>query len=263
MEIPDIGAGNIQIRKLDIPPVMDIFNSAPTPIPYAAPVVVNIGIPIVDVPGCVEAHEAKNKNNNLIQDDPRGILTFCDGNLPSFNPINFEPNQSLPTPAPKIDTRQSDKPDPEIINAIPPAAPPATANIQCPTASQQAKEPVGTYLEGFRKKVTGYELIGNECVQLTEKVPLPEQVIAGLPQPGSVVATGSIAVIATTSALLAKPLADFLLKVVKPTVKKVMKKIATVRGKKIPVLSASERREEQRLRNQAIKTLRSVRPLKK
>ena len=43
--------------------------------------------------------------------------------------------------------------------------------------------------------------------------------------------TASIAVVATTSALLAKPLADLLLKVVKPTVKKVVKKIAALRGK--------------------------------
>ena len=73
--------------------------------------------------------------------------------------------------------------------------------------------------------------------------------------------TGGIAVVATSSALLAKPLADILLKVIKPTVKKVMKKIATIRGKKIPVLSVAERREEQRERNLAIRTLkRTLKP---
>ena len=76
-------------------------------------------------------------------------------------------------------------------------------------------------------------------------------------------ATVAVAVTATTSALLAKPLADLLLKVVKPTVKKVMKKVATLRGKKIPVQSRGERLAEQRQRNQAVKALRSVRPLKK
>ena len=78
-----------------------------------------------------------------------------------------------------------------------------------------------------------------------------------------VTTTASIAVVATSSALLAKPLADLLLKVVKPTVKKVLKKVATLRGKKIPVQSVRERLAEQRQRNQAVKTLRSVRPLKK
>jgi hypothetical protein len=69
--------------------------------------------------------------------------------------------------------------------------------------------------------------------------------------------------VATSSALLAKPLADLLLKVVKPVVKKVLKKVATLRGKKIPPQSVRERLAEQRQRNQAVKTLRSVRPLKK
>ena len=141
---------------------------------------------------------------------------------------------------------------------LPPAANPVTAKIDCPTPAQQAKEPVGTYIEGFRQKVTEYQLIGNQCIQITEKVPLPEQIVAGLPSAGSVMTTGGIAVIATGSALMAKPLADVLLKVVKPTVKKVMKKIAKIRGKKEVFLSVAERQAEQRERNQAIRALRSA-----
>ena len=113
-------------------------------------------------------------------------------------------------------------------------------------------------LEGFRKKVVRYELIDNTCVQITEAVPLPQQIVAGLPSGGQVVQVGGVAVIATTSALLAKPLADILLKVVKPTIKKVMKKIAAIRGKKVKPLSVSERRLEQRDRNHAIMELRRV-----
>ena len=131
-----------------------------------------------------------------------------------------------------------------------------TAKIDCPTPAQQAKEPVGTYIEGFRKKVTEYQLIGKECIQITEKVPLPEQIIAGLPSAGAVMTTGGIAVIATTSALMAKPLADILLKVVKPTVKKVMKKIAKIRGKQPEVLSVRDRQDLQRERSHAIRELR-------
>ena len=62
--------------------------------------------------------------------------------------------------------------------------------------------------------------------------------------------------VATTSALLAKPLADLLLKAVKPTVKKVMKKIAAIRGKKTQVESLRERRDQQRQRNKAIRVLK-------
>ena len=102
-------------------------------------------------------------------------------------------------------------------------------------------------------------MIDNICVQITEPVSIPEQVLAGLPSGGQVIQVGGIAVIATTSALLAKPLADILLKVVKPTVKKVLKKVAAIRGKKPKVESVTERRVEQRLRNEAIAKLRSVR----
>ena len=235
---------------------MNIFNNTLPSVPYSSPVVVNIGVPIVDVPGCVEAHESNSKSKTIGQDDPRGIITYCDAGLPSFNPINFEPNQVLPTAPAGVDTRQKKEPKPPGQISLPQAAPPATVKIDCPTAAQNAKEPVGTYIEGFRKKITDYELIGNECVQITEKVPVPEQIIAGLPAPGMVVTTGGIAVIATTSALMAKPLADVLLKAVKPTVKKVMKKISKIRKKSIPVLSVTERRAEQRLMNHALRKLK-------
>ena len=252
-QIKPINTQGVNIRDISTTIPDWILNTSQS-LPYAPPVTVNIGFPVVNIPGCVETRETQD----LKEVDPRGNMTFCDGQVPSFNPINFEPNQALPTPRPKVDTRQPNKPDPEIIDAIPAAAHPATATIQCPTASQQAKEPIGTYIEGFRKKVTGYELIGNECIQITEKVPIPEQIIAGLPSPGAVMTTGGIAVVATASALMAKPLADVLLKVVKPTVKKIMKKIAAIRGKSVTVLSVSERRLEQRDRNHAIMQLRKT-----
>jgi hypothetical protein len=219
---------------------------------YPIPVTVNMGAPVVDMPGCVETRET----DDLREVDPRGNMTFCDGQVPSYNPPNFEPNQMLPTQRPAVDTRQPKAPEAPDLPI--PKTPAATAKIDCPTAAQAAKEPVGTYIEGFRKKVTDYQLIGNQCIQITEKVSIPEQVIAGLPSPGSVVMTGGIAVIATASALMAKPLADILLKVIKPTVKKVMKKIAAIRGKSVPVLSVAERQDLQRERTQAIRALRSV-----
>jgi hypothetical protein len=257
MEIPNITSPNINVREIDIPQVVTA-NEYYTSTPLAPPVVVNIGVPIVDVPGCVEAHEAKNKSKTVGSDDDRGLVTYCDAGVPSYNPINFEPNQIVPTAPSGVDTRRKEKPEPPGQVELPPAAPPTTAKIDCPTAVQNAKEPVGTYIEGFRKKVTDYQLIGNECVQITEPVPIPQQIIAGLPAPGVVTTTATIAVVATTSALMAKPLADILLKVVKPTVKKVVKKIAKLRGKPEEILSVTERRDLQRERSQAIRALRSA-----
>lgn len=255
MEIPNITSPNINVREIDIPQVVTA-NEYYTSTPLAPPVVVNIGVPIVDVPGCVEAHEAKNKSKTVGSDDDRGLVTYCDSGVPSYNPINFEPNQIVPTRPSGVDTRQPK--DPEAPDLPTPKTPPAAAKVDCPTPAQQAKEPVGTYIEGFRKKVTDYQLVGNQCIQITEPVPLPEQVIAGLPAAGTVVTTSSIAVVATASALMAKPLADILLKVIKPTVKKIMKKIAAIRGKSVPVLSVRDRQDLQRERTQAIRALRSV-----
>jgi len=256
----EIGINDVQIREIS---TYD-FNNTTQAIPLAPPVVVNIGVPVVDVPGCVEAHESNNKSKKVGIDDPKGVVTYCDAGIPSYDPINYEPEQIIPTAPAGVDTREKEKkPNPPGQVELPPAAAPVTAKIDCPTPAQKAKEPVGTYVEGFRKKVTEYKLLGNECVQITEKVPLPEQIVSGLPSGGQVVQVGGVAVIATASALLAKPLADVLLKAVKPTVKKVMKKIAAIRGKKPPILSVGERRAEQRQMNTAVKALRSVFPRRK
>jgi len=263
MEIPDISAGDIQVRQLDIPTIPTWIGDTPQSLQIAAPVTVNIGSPIVNLPGCVESHPDAGKNKKLAEEDPNGVKTYCDGTVPSFNPINYEPNQMILTKPSGADTKQNEEnsfvetPELDIPkNLTPPSN--NTPQVECPTPAQEAKEPVGTYLDGFRKKVTDYQLVGNQCIQITEKVPLPEQVIAGLPSAGSVMTTGGIAVVATASALMAKPLADVLLKVIKPTVKKVMKKIAAIRGKEIIVLSVAERRAEQRERTQAIRALRSA-----
>ena len=259
-EIPIITGGDISIKDIQINtiPTYD-FNNTSTSLPLAAPVVVNIGVPVVNIPGCVEATETNTaKNNQLREDDPNGVVTFCDSGVPNFNPLSFEPNQMIMTGPPKVDTRSPEPPTPPEVKPPKTKQPVVSAVVECPTPVQQAQEPVGTLVEGFRKEVVGYELIDKTCVQITEPVSLPTQILAGLPSGGQIVQVGGIAVIATSSALLAKPLADILLKVVKPTVKKVIKKIATLRGKTPKVLSRSERINEQRDRNHAIMELRQT-----
>ena len=67
------------------------------------PVTTQIGTPIVNLPGCVTAHEKSDKNDTIVSDDPKGAKIFCDGTVPSFNPIQYEPEnmtfeQSSPVP---------------------------------------------------------------------------------------------------------------------------------------------------------------------
>jgi hypothetical protein len=262
MEIPDIDVGDIEIGTVDIPSYPAWLTTPPQAIPPAVPVTETIGVPIVNIPGCVEAHEQQDaRNQNISSDDEKGVKVFCDGQQPSFNPIQYEPDQILRTPPPKVDTRRPEPPPPELPKSdLPVEVPP----VQCPTRDQELKNPVGKILEG-NKMVMGYEWVDRtqECLMVTEQLSIPQQVVQNIPNSGKVTATASIAVIATTSALLAKPLADLLLRVVKPVTKKVVKKIAAIRGKTVPVQSVRERRAEQHQRNHAVKALRSVFPRRK
>lgn len=262
MEIPEIGTTDIMIsdigiRELNIPPVRDIFDGTAPSVPAAPPVVLEVGLPVVDIPGCVEAHEKSDKNENLLEDDPKGTKTFCDGETPSFDPIQYEPERLVPTnPAPVPKTESPEKPTPEVPKAPEVKPPPVnTAKIDCPTREQELKNPVGKILKG-NEKITGYELVGKECLMVTEKLSIPDQIIGNIPNAGAVTTTASIAIVATTSALMAKPLADLLLRVVKPTVKKIIKKIAAIRGKKTPTLSVRDRRDQQRLYSHALRKLK-------
>ena len=254
MEIRDINIDNVNIPDIQVyqPPG---WTTNPSTIFTAPPVTEFIGVPVVDMPGCVEAHEqntTKEKSGILNEDDPKGIKIYCDAGVPSFNPIDYNKDElkftreeQVPKVAPP---EQPEVKAPKTETKVPP--PP-----ECPTREFQIKFPIGKILEG-NEKVTGYEVVGKECLLVKETLTIPDQIFYNIPNAGKVTATGSIAVIATTSALLAKPLADILLKVVRPTVKKVIKKIAVIRGKSVPVQSLKDRQAEQRLRNHAIRKLK-------
>ena len=264
MPIPDIRLNNIRIRDVAIPDVPKWMSSdPPVALPAVPPVTMEVGTPIVNIPGCVEAHKDNQENVNLKNEDDKGVMTLCDAGTPYYTAIDYDRNKIKLEQKPPEPPAYKAPPAPEAPETKTPAVPKTEAPMpECPTREQQLKNPVGKILEG-NKKITGYEMVGKECLMVTEQLSIPDQIIGNIPNAGAVTTTASIAVVATTSALLAKPLADLLLKVVKPTVKKVMKKVATLRGKKIPVQSSRERVAEQRQRNQAVKALRSVRPLKK
>ena len=156
------------------------------------------------------------------------MKTFCDAGIPSYDPIDFNAADHIQSP----------------VAPVPPYKPP--------------EPPKDFTVDSLPKPI----ITKPPVVQQVEEVPLPEPEIPWqekyLPAPEAATTTAAIALVATTSALVAKPLADILLRVIKPTVKKIVKKIAAIRGKQSPVLSVAERRAEQRDRNQAIKELRSV-----
>ncbi len=245
----------IQIRQLRIPEIESQTLPPPIVSSLDPPITVNIGLPIVDMPGCVEARNDNNGSQAIFGDDPEGVVTLCGPGVPSYDPINYEPEQMILTgPAETPPVEPPPKTPPVKTPEVPPPPPPPAA--KCPTEAQALKEPVGTLVDGGTKKIVEYRLVGKECIPIKEDLKIPDQIIKAIPSAGSITTTASIAVVATTSALLAKPLADLLLKVVKPVVKKVIKKIAAIRGKKITVESVKDRRDQQRIRSHAIRKLK-------
>ena len=221
---------DIRVRDVNIPPIPDWLISPPTALPPTHPVTFDVGVPIIDMPGCVESHKAGNSNKELHEDDPNGLVTHCDSSVPFYSPLDYEPEQIInttPAPVPKYKTPEVKAPEVKVPEI--PAPPAQTVNVE--------------------------ETVGEVSEPPPPEIPWQEKY---LPAPEAATTTAAIAVVATTSALLAKPLADLLLKVIKPAVKKVVTKIAQIRGKKPKVLSIMERREEQRDRNQAIRALKKA-----
>ena len=129
MSIPRIYIQRNPIRKIDVP---DLTNwlTAPTPSFFnQSPVTTQIGFPIVDIPGCVKSNKEKNpKNTALLNDDPRGTLTLCDGKIPSYDPIEFNVGDYLQTPETSVPAIESPKndfkiPSDEIYNITKPQVP--------------------------------------------------------------------------------------------------------------------------------------------
>ena len=89
------------------------------------------------------------------------------------------------------------------------------------------------FLDKYLEKVVGHELQGTTCVVLYEDTTAAEKY---LPSTNQVSTTAAIAVVATAAAA-ATPL---LLRVIKPIVKQLTKKVQKLLGKEPPKLSANE-----------------------
>ena len=253
-EIPNQGVNPIKINPVRViqPNIRQISDARIWMIrePWTGympvPVTVRIGTPIVNMPGCVKAHKenAKNpasRNKSLVNDDPKQNVVLCDGGMPYFEPPDYQAN--------RLDWRTIYGEAPEVTSGIdvgdPPVAP-TPETPEPPSTPTDAKEDppcpgpmaprIGDVAQNQKEKVSGFELQRDPknpdgvkiCVTLYEDIGAMESF---LPAPQLVTTTAVIATVATGSALLAKPLADLLLKVVKPVVKKAIGTIQKKLGK--------------------------------
>ena len=192
------------------------------------PITIQLGFPIVELPGCVEAHP-DNKigasklplDRNLVNDDPDGVKVLCpNGEYPSYDALNYEPEQIIPTtPAPP-----------------PPIAPPApeipnTGDIvtkketPCPGPGQLR---VGDVTQSGDERVIGHRLLedGKTCETLYEPTSVVEKYLPPINQASTVTA---LAVVATAGAA-ATPL---LIRIIRPVVKKIWATIQKKLGKEV------------------------------
>ena len=234
------GARVADIRNLNVNEVRTWLITPPQAIPIDVPVTVLAGTPIVYMPGCVTVHKENAKrdpstNKNLVNDDPKQNVTLCDAGMPYYQPPDYDYRelswQTVYQQQEDVD-EGVDAGEQEPIEApAPPPPPPAggetAGEVECPPPNARR---IGDLNQAGTEKVKEYKLTvdGKICETIWEPVPAIEQY---LPSVGLVTTTATIATVATASALFAKPLADLLLKVVKPVVKKVIGKVKKLLGK--------------------------------
>ena len=211
--INDINIRDVSVPHIHSPniPYTNIDN-------YHIPVTLQLGFPIVDMPGCVKMHK-DNKDHitrlpfdkDLVNQDPKGSTTLCPhGEYPSYDAIDYQPENLVvtrETPPPPI------APPPEIETPELPDTGGLTSEkeIECPAPNQPR---VGDLTQAGNERVIGHEIQGTTCVVLYENTTPVEKF---LPSTNQVSTTAAIAVVATASAA-ATPL---LLRAIKPLIKKV------------------------------------------
>ena len=270
IQVNGTGIKLIQVRPVGVRYISDTRVWAVNPpqaIPITVPVTTVVGTPIIDMPGCVKVHKENSKrdpstNMMLVNDDPKGNTVLCDAGAPYYEPADYN-SRDLTWKTIYTETDQEPSgidtgdppPAPDIDPPTPPETPAETAeDIECPPANARR---IGDLNQAGTEKVIGYKLSPDkkECITQWEELSFTEQYLPSVP---IVSTTATIALVATSSALLAKPLADLLLKVVKPVVKKVVTKVKKIMGKTEPVLSVRERLLAQRDRNRAVMELRKA-----
>ena len=237
MEIPKIGVNNVNIPSIEAP---NIYNYVPHTQVY--PFILNIGSPVVNMPGCVKYHpdSAKNRETpNLKEDDSNGTRVLCDATYPTYDAMDYTPEDLLiyrETPPPKVEPPPDVEPPP-----LPDTGDIPTGEIECPGPAQLR---VGDLTQSGDERVVGHELQGTTCVTLYEP---PTAVEKFLPSANQATTTVALAVIATAGAA-ATPL---LLRLIKPIIKKltttVQKKLGSHRELSKSEIIANKYREKKGL----------------
>ena len=227
--INEINIPNVAIPRFGTNEVW--LNGVPFIPRYDPPVTLQIGFPIVEIPGCVTMHQ-DNKDHisnlpfdkDLVNQDEKGTTTLCPhGEYPSYTAMDYQPEQLLiqrETPPPPV------APPPEIETPeIPPTGDLTSKEVPCPGPNQLR---IGDLTQSGDERVVGHRLLedGKTCETLYEPTTPLEKYVPPLNQVSTVTA---LAVVATAGAA-ATPL---LIRIIKPVIKKLWTTIQKKLGKKI------------------------------
>ncbi len=231
--IEEINIPNVIVQQIGSRSWIYTIPSVPNNDP---PVTLQLGFPIVELPGCVEAHQDNKIGANrlpldrdLVNDDPNGVTILCpNGEYPSYNAMNFEAVQAVPTtatPPPPVTPPAPEIPDTGKV--VPPEK-----EVPCPGPNQLR---VGDVTQSGDERVVGHRLLGDgkTCETLYEPTTAVEKFLPPLNQASTVTA---LAVVATAGAA-ATPL---LIRVIRPVIKKLWATIQKKFGKNIRKLSKAE-----------------------
>tara|TARA_Y100000766_G_scaffold182383_1_gene156525 strand:+ start:1213 stop:1821 length:609 start_codon:yes stop_codon:yes gene_type:complete len=169
-------------------------------------------------------------DKNLVKDDPDKAMTVCDAEVPSYDAMNYEPEQLIitrETPPPPV------APPPDVDPPeVPDTGDLGQEEVPCPGPAQLR---VGDVTQSGDERVVGHRLLedGKTCETLYEPTTVVEKYVPPLNQVSSVTA---LAVVATAGAA-ATPL---LIRIVKPAIKKLWTTVQKALGKKQKRITQSE-----------------------
>jgi len=216
------------------------MRTPPQAIPWSPPVTVNIGVPIVQMPGCAKMHKENasnpsNKSSSLVNDDPDQNVVLCDGGMPYYEPPDYRANELTwetvyGEPEEQISGVDTGEPlAPPDADTTPPETPKEDKEVPCPGPANLR---VGDITQAGDERVVGHQLIpdpNNPKVNICETLYEPTTVVEKfLPSVNQTTTTVAIAVVATAGAA-ATPL---LLRVFKPIITKLWKTLQKKLGKK-------------------------------
>ena len=216
------------------------MRTTPQAIPWSPPVTVNIGVPIVQMPGCAKMHKENasnpsNKSSSLVNDDPDQNVVLCDGGMPYYEPPDYRANELTwetvyGEPEEQVSGVDTGEPlGPPEADTTPPETPKEEKEVPCPGPANLR---VGDITQAGDERVVGHQLIpdpNNPKVNICETLYEPTTAVEKfLPSVNQTTTTVAIAVVATAGAA-ATPL---LLRVFKPIITKLWKTLQKKLGKK-------------------------------